>query len=74
MTSVKLGSVMGGSVSARTPVPARLPTLSVWNVSGVCGTTVSGYIQAMSFAGSQGTMKHSRCSCLWFFLTGYCQS
>lgn len=39
MTSAKLGSVMVGSVSAHTPVPARLPMLSVWNVNGVCGTT-----------------------------------
>ena len=53
-TSVKLGSVMVGSVSVHTPVPARLPMLSVWNVNGVCGTTVSGHVQVMSFAGSEG--------------------
>lgn len=35
VTSAKLGSVMVGSVSAHTPVPARLPMLSVWNVNGV---------------------------------------
>lgn len=25
----------------------RLPMLSVWNVSGVCGTTVSGHIKTL---------------------------
>lgn len=54
VTSVKLGFVMVGSVSVHTPVPARLPMLSVWNVNGVSGTMVSGYIQMTSFAGSEG--------------------
>ena len=54
VTFAKLGSVMVGSVSAHTPVPARLPMLSVWNVNGVCGTMVSGYVQVMSFVGSEG--------------------
>ncbi|TKC52952.1 hypothetical protein EI555_009356, partial [Monodon monoceros] len=40
VTSVKLGFVMVGSVSVHTPVPARLLTLSVWNVNGESGTMV----------------------------------
>lgn len=44
MTSVKLGFVMVGSVSAHMPVPALLPMRSVWNVNEVSGTMVSDYI------------------------------
>ena len=54
VTSVKLGFVTVGSVSVHTPVSARLPMLSVWNVNGVSGITVSGYLQMTSFAGSEG--------------------
>lgn len=54
MTSVKLGFVMVGSVSAHMPVPALLPMRSVWNVNEVSGTMVSDYIWAANLAVSEG--------------------
>lgn len=49
MTSVKLGFAMVGSVSVHMPVPAHLPTPSVWNVNGVSGTT-EGEFSVVLFA------------------------
>lgn len=43
VTSVKLGFVMGGNVSVRTPVPALSLTLSVWSANEASGTTEAEY-------------------------------
>lgn len=43
VTSVKPGFVTVGNVSVLMPVPALLPTLSVWNVNEVSGTTEAEY-------------------------------
>lgn len=47
MTSVKLGFVMVGSVSAHMPVPAPLQMRNVWNVNEVSGTMEAEYSVAL---------------------------